>query len=115
MRATSTREETTSLKKMLRRCDSTVFLLRKSSVAISPLVMRSVTSSATWRSRGDNDPSPVSSGDAGPPRPRPSGRRGAPRLGAGAELAQLAPGLVAHPRRTAGVELGLGGTKVLDR
>ena len=41
-RATSTRDETPSLRKMLRRCDSTVLSLRNSAAAISRFVLRSV-------------------------------------------------------------------------
>jgi SAM-dependent methyltransferase len=47
MRATSTREETSSLRKMLRMCVSTVLGLRKRASAISGLVLRSTTSCAT--------------------------------------------------------------------
>jgi integrase len=47
VRASSTREETSSLRKMLRRCVSTVLRLRKSSVAISGFVLRSTTRAAT--------------------------------------------------------------------
>ena len=62
--------------------------------AISRLVRRSVTSSAIWSSRLRQR------GDAGV-----LAGRGPARLGAGAELAQLAPHLVAHAHRAAGVEL----------
>ena len=50
-RATSYRDETSSLRKMLRRWVSIVLTLRNSSLAISGLVRRSTTRSATWTSR----------------------------------------------------------------
>ena len=65
-RATSTREDAPSLTKMFRRCDSTVFSLRKSSAAISRLVLRAVTSSAISRSRRESDSSPPSAPVDGP-------------------------------------------------
>ena len=89
---------------MLRRCDSTVFSLRKSSAAISRLVMRSVTRSAISRSRLVSEAIAGSRRAAGP-------RASAPR----AELAQLAAHLVAHAQRAAGVELALGLAQLGDR
>jgi hypothetical protein len=47
IRASSTRDETSSLWKMLRRCVSIVFWLRTSSAAISGFVLRSTTKRAT--------------------------------------------------------------------
>ena len=60
-RATSTREETSSLWNTLRRCVSTVFGLRNSAAAISGLVLRSTTSRAISSSRAVSDATPVSS------------------------------------------------------
>ena len=67
-RASSTREDTPSLRKMLRRCVSTVFWLRNSSAAISGLVLRSTTSPATCSSRSVSAASP--SAPAAPGRVR---------------------------------------------
>ena len=89
---------------MLRMCDSIVFSLRNSSAAISRLVLRSVTSSAISSSRLVSEP------DA-----RVLARGRAARLGAGAELAQLAAHLVADAQRAARVELALGLAQHLDR
>ena len=50
-RAISTRELASSLRNMLRMCVSTVFVLRNSSLAISPLVLRSTMSRAISSSR----------------------------------------------------------------
>jgi hypothetical protein len=60
-RARATRDGTSILRKMLRRWVSTVFWLRKSSAAISALVLRSTTSRATCSSRSVSDSSPVPS------------------------------------------------------
>ena len=84
-RATSTRERTSSLRKMFRMWLSTVFRLRNSSAAISGFVLRSTTSRATWSSRSLSVATPVPFACAGP-RATLSGT---------AELAQLALGLVA--------------------
>ena len=70
--------------KRLRRCDSTVLSLRNSAAAISRFVRRSVTSPAISSSRLVSALTPESPAVAGPAR-----------LGARAELAQLAPDLVA--------------------
>jgi putative flavoprotein involved in K+ transport len=61
VRATSTREETSSLRKMFRMCVSTVFGLRKSASAISGFVLRSTTSRATCSSRPVSASMPVPS------------------------------------------------------
>jgi hypothetical protein len=60
-RATSTREETSSLRKMFRRCVSTVLGLRKRISAISGLVLRSTTSRAICSSRPVSAAIPVAS------------------------------------------------------
>ena len=60
-RATSTREDTSSLWNTLRRWVSTVFGLRNSAAAISGLVLRSTTSRAISSSRAVRDPTPVAS------------------------------------------------------
>ena len=65
-RATSTRDDAPSLAKMLRRCVSTVFSLRKSSAATSRLVFRAVINAATSRSRRDSDWRPPSAAPDGP-------------------------------------------------
>ena len=104
VRATSTREDAPSLAKMLRRCDSTVFSLRKSVAAISRLVWRAVTRPATSRSRVESEASPLSAG-----RGRPA------RLGARLELAQLAPGEVAVVLDAVGGERLLRGAQRRDR
>ena len=68
---------------MLRMCDSTVFWLRKSSAAISGLVLRSTISRATSSSRSLSDRTPISSARA----------RARAAMDPAAELAQLALGL----------------------
>ena len=96
--ATSTREDTSSLRKMFRMCVSTVFGLRKSASAISGFVLRSTTSRATCSSR------PVS---ARRRSHRPC--RGAVRRWTRwAEASQLALGRGAVSERAAGVKLGGG-------
>ena len=103
-RATSTRDDAPSLAKTLRRCVSTVFSLRKSSAAISRLVMRSRTRSAISRSRRESDSRPLT--------PRAAGPRGSLR----------APSLRSSRRAwsrsradAAGVEGALGGAQLPHR
>ena len=78
---------TPSFTKMLRRCDSTVFSLRKSSPAISRLVLRSVTRSAIsqlalGQRRARRRPR-RSRARASPPAPRACAARGASRRARG--------------------------------
>jgi hypothetical protein len=61
VRATSTREETSSLRKMFRMCVSTVLGLRKSVSAISGFVLRSTTSRAICCSRSVSVLTPIAS------------------------------------------------------
>ena len=57
----ATRDETSSLRKMLRRCVSTVFLPRNSSAAICGLVLPSTARRTTCSSRSVSDSRPVPS------------------------------------------------------
>ena len=92
-RASSTRDDTPTLPKMLRRCVSTVFLDRKRAAAICVFVWRSTTRRAISSSRAVSDSSPLAAAAA---------------VDGAAEPAQLALGLVAAAGRSAGLE-GLGG------
>ena len=88
---------------MLRRWDSIVFSLRKSSAAISLFVL------PVGDQLGDLELALGQRVDPGLARRRPAG------LAADAELAQLAADRVALAKRAAGVELALGLAQLLDR
>ena len=99
-RASSTRDETPTLPKMLRRCVSTVFLDRKSAAAICVFVWRSTTRRAISSSRAVSASRPLAPAAA---------------VDRAAEPAQLALGLVAAAGAPQALEASGGALELRDR